>query len=484
MRPGSGMLSSQRKQPGEISDAFRSVLQKDAEKKAAARAAEESKVTQQQAKTSQAVQDYTAAARDLMNRQVTAPTVAPIANVSAQNVQAANIRTPQEMEMLRQAVAQAQANTRQAGNVNVNEYLQALMASGGQSEQALQMAQAAAAGQGPSAAQAQLQSGIDQAIAAQLAAGQSAGGGAAALRGAQQQGAMLQQQAANQAAQLRAQEQAQAMQLYGSLAGQTDQLAAARAQAAGGLSLGAQELAGAQRQNAINAYLSGAGQAAGIGAELASQQAALQQQAGLANQQSALQAALANQQAGLSQQALNVQAQLDAQRLQQAYAGLGLGGLGQAAGFQQGMTGQQMDFLLGNRGLEAQMQQARWAKQAADTASQRELLGAGIGATGSILAEILSDERSKTSIKPNDATQEFLSALTDNQYKYKDPSKKGAAKGKQFGPMAQDLAKTEMGRTAVVEMEDGMMGVDPSRAVLLALAGLSNLNKRLDALEA
>lgn len=449
------------------------------------KAQEEAPIVQQQAQTSQAVQDYTAAARDLMSRQVTAPTVAPIQNVSVQQMQAANIKSPAEMEMLRQAVSQAQANTRQAGNVNVNEYLQALMASGGQSEQALQMAQAAAAGQGPSAAQAQLQSGIDQAIAAQLAAGQSAGGGAAALRGAQQQGALLQQQAANQAAQLRAQEQAQAMQLYGSLAGQTDQLAAARAQAAGGLSLGAQELAGAQRQNAINAYLSGAGQAAGIGAELAAQQASLQQQAGLANQQSALQAALANQQAGLSQQALNVQAQLDAQRLQQAYAGLGLGGLGQAAGFQQGMTGQQMDFLLGNRGIEAQIQAARWQKQAADNAASAEKMGAFIGAGGALLGAVaLSDERSKTNIKPNDATQEFLSALTDNQYKYKDPSKNGAAKGKQFGPMAQDLAKTKMGRTAVVEMEDGMMGVDPGRAVLLALAGLSNLNKRLDALEA
>ena len=75
---------------------------------------------------------------------------------------------------------------------------------------------AAARGEGPSAAQAQLQSGLKQSIAAQNAMAASARGTNAAMAGrtAAMQAGNMQQDATNQAAQLRAKEQQQAMGLY------------------------------------------------------------------------------------------------------------------------------------------------------------------------------------------------------------------------------------------------------------------------------
>lgn len=78
-------------------------------------------------------------------------------------------------------------------------------------------------GQGPSAAQAQLQSGNDAAINAQMAMARS-GGNPNAMRSAMFNAAGITQQNANAAAQLRAQEMMAGRQLYG------DQLATARGQ--------------------------------------------------------------------------------------------------------------------------------------------------------------------------------------------------------------------------------------------------------------
>lgn len=429
------------------------------------------------------IQNVQSQAKELLGAQVAAPSVAGVQNIQGVRTNAANIRTPEELALLRQAVNQAQAAQAQAGQVDINPFLQALSQSAQSTPQALAMAQAAAQGQGPSAAQAQLQSGVDQAIAAQMAAAQSGGGGAAALRGAQQQAGLMQQQAANQAAQLRAAEQAQAMGLFADLAGQADAQRAAIAAQGAGLSLGAQELAGAQQQAALNAYLSGAGQLAGIGAELATQRAGLQQQANLANQEAQMRAALANQQAGLAQSELGLQSQLAAMNAQTQRMGLGAGLLGQGLGAQQAVLGSDIDLLLGEKGLASQRRGQDIAKAQADRDFLGTIIGGGLEAGGGVLASLLSDENAKTDIKPNDSTKEFLAALTDNEYRYKNPKLKGAAKGKQYGPMAQDLAKTKMGKTAVVDM-GGYMGVDPGRAVLLALSGLSNLNARLSKLEA
>lgn len=447
-----------------------------------------SQIDTSRVRQTQATEQLEATGRGLLSRNVDVPTVGPIDVTTAQapTASAAQLGDIQGMDQLAGVVNQAQQAYRQSGDVNINRFLNALMQSGQATPEALQMAQAAAQGQGPSAAQAQLQAGLDQSIAAQMAAGASGGGGAAALRGAQQQAGLMQQQAANQAAQLRAQEQQQAMALFGNLATQQDQLAAQRAAQAGGLSLGAQELSGAQQQQALQTLLAGAGQQAGLGLEAASTQAGLQQQANLANLDAGTRVALANQMAANQASQLGAQlgmeGQLAALGAEQAYAGMGAGLLGQGLGARTGRLGTEMDFLLGQQGLQAQRRAQDIAKREADRAFWGQILGGVIGAGGAVGAAALSDERAKTDISANDATGEFLAALTDNKYKYKDPSMKGAAEGEQFGPMAQDLAKTKMGRTAIVDM-GGYMGVDPSRAVLLALSGLSNIHGRLEKLE-
>lgn len=68
------------------------------------------------------------------------------------------------------------------------------------------------------------------------------------------------------------------------------------------------------------------------------------------------------------------------------------------------------------------------------------------------------------------------------EYSYKDPSAPGAAPGRQFGPMAQDLEKTSAA-DAVGTSPNGMKYVDPNRAALSAIAGLSEQQRRLDAHE-
>lgn len=128
------------------------------------------------------------------------------------------------------------------------------MDSRAQQQQLAGQLQAAAAGAVPSAAQMQMQQGLEQGLRGQLAAANSAHGGAgaslAAMRGAQDQGARMVTDVNNQGAQLRAQE-----------------MATARGQLGGVL--------GGMR---------GADQArAGLGLDAASQQAGLDQQMALGN---------------------------------------------------------------------------------------------------------------------------------------------------------------------------------------------------------
>ena len=76
---------------------------------------------------------------------------------------------------------------------------------------------------------------------------------------------------------------------------------------------------------------------------------------------------------------------------------------------------------------------------------------------------------------------EFLAALSSNAYEYKDKAKHGT--GRYFSPMAQDLEKTEVGKSMVVEGADGVKMVDYSRGFGVLLAAQAQLNKRLSEME-
>ncbi len=89
-----------------------------------------------------------------------------------------------------------------------------------------------------------------------------------------------------------------------------------------------------------------------------------------------------------------------------------------------------------------------------------------------------SDERIKENVKKVD-TKELLDKLSAVAYNYK----KDPAKEKKVGIMAQDLEKSELGKTLVVEDENGIKGYNKDKALSAALAALADLNKRLNKLE-
>jgi hypothetical protein len=65
-------------------------------------------------------------------------------------------------------------------------------------------------------------------------------------------------------------------------------------------------------------------------------------------------------------------------------------------------------------------------------------------------------------------------------YNYKDPNAPGADGARHYGPMAQDLAKTPAGRTAVTTLPDGKLGVDTGRLSLVNTSAVSAQQKQID----
>lgn len=357
------------------------------------------------------------------------------------------------------ALSQAQNRANTAGQIDprMQQFLEQSLGQVGNTNDALAMLKMAAQGGAPSAAQSVLQSGTDNAIASQLAAASSGGYNPAAIRGAQNQGAMLQQQAVNQGAMLRAQEMAQARQAYGQLGLSADQAQAQNFANAAGMQLNASQFQDQAKQNAMNALLSASQNLYGM------DQSTAFQNANAANDMSQFNAAndLSAQQFEQQQQ----QAALNAYNAaMQGYAGLGSSLYGQALGGQQGLTS---------------LDQARLNQSGA---LRGQVFGGGMSAGGNLAAVAMSDRKQKKNISVNKSTQQFLNALTDYEYEYRDTSLPGTQSGKNYGPMAQDLEKSDMGKTIVKQTANGKM-VDTSRGFLLALSGLANLNSRLSALE-
>lgn len=126
-------------------------------------------------------------------------------------------------------------------------------------------------------------------------------------------------------------------------------------------------------------------------------------------------------------------------------------------------------------------------KEAADisqqnTQAQTQANGGLFSAAGGILGSLFkSDRRAKTDVKSGAASMdEFLSAIHPARYEYIDPAD---GNGDQFGVMAQDLVKSEAGRSFVAETPHGLM-VDATRAVGPMLAALSHLKRKVDRVSA
>lgn len=109
------------------------------------------------------------------------------------------------------------------------------------------------------------------------------------------------------------------------------------------------------------------------------------------------------------------------------------------------------------------------------------LLGAGAGVAQGIAMK--SDRRSKYALRAPKLAElkEYLGGTKGSHYRYRQPDAPGQRHGDNFGPMAQDLAKTKIGRTVVVQKADGLY-VDTGRLALADHGALSALAARVERL--
>ena len=329
--------------------------------------------------------------------------------------------------------------------------------------------------EGPSAAQAQLQAGTDQAARQQYSAARSQpGGGGAAMRNAAFNVAGLQGQSANSAAMLRAQETNDYKQR---------QLAA------------------------LNSAMGGAGQSAGYSGQLrAGDQAFAQTQAGQANydagavnnysqqQQAAAQQARAQNDA-MTLGAIGSSQAYDQERNQLAAAQTGQGNAyeqAKAAGAGQAMQGsiaqQQIDQQNLGMGLSAASAglAAYTASQNADgAANARSGTAAGSGAYQAAHGAGTSDERQKKLQRQESSLSAALQTLGNApgySYEYKDTALPGTAPGRQVSSMAQDLEKGPRGDEIVFEAPHGKM-VDYDAVAKMTPGAITELHNKVNALE-
>lgn len=106
------------------------------------------------------------------------------------------------------------------------------------------------------------------------------------------------------------------------------------------------------------------------------------------------------------------------------------------------------------------------------------------GTTGYSRAYMASDENAKENIKPKENAsgdiEAFMNALKPYMYNYKN-EKHGS--GEKMGVMAQDLEKSEVGKTMVDQAPDGTKMVDTNKAIGAVLAAVADINRKLKKLE-
>lgn len=276
---------------------------------------------------------------------------------------------------------------------------------------------------------------------------------------AQMQG-MLGQQAAqidpNQQAQFRQMQMQQAQQLQGIASGQQQGAGELAAQRQVQNALAAQQAQQHMIRGGGNAglgLLAGARNAAGVGIS----GAGMGQQAAMQDQQMA-QGQLANS-------------------LNQGRGG-DLQMAGQNAGFQNQRYGENLGALGQNDAQRLAAQQAYMQS----TTGQQGILGGLLNTAGTLggAAIMHSDKKLKKNIRDGgDDIDELMSKLNAKTYSYKD-QKHG--EGPRTGIMAQDLASSKLGKSAVFKAPDGL-ALDLNKSISAALAMGARLNERLSKVE-
>jgi hypothetical protein len=125
-------------------------------------------------------------------------------------------------------------------------------------------------------------------------------------------------------------------------------------------------------------------------------------------------------------------------------------------------------------GYNAQKQQ----QDQFDDSRMDKYIGGAASAAGSMLA--MSDIRAKTNIQPagGDISSAFGN-LSGSSYGYTNPA---LGQGTHYGPMAQELAQTPAGASAVVPTQNGL-AVDAGRLAMMNASETGQQRRELDALK-
>jgi hypothetical protein len=362
----------------------------------------------------------------------------------------------------------------------------------GLNQQAATLANMANQGPGPSLAQAQLDASTAQGMRQQLAlagSGRGQGGGASAFRQAAANQAGMQGQANASAAMLRAQEQdawtrtragmlAQAGQMYG----QGAEMGSRYAGSMGGLGLGAQQAAAQtqmgieQGQHSINqagmqggqSYESLLAQIYGIDRGIGVQNAQLG-----AQQDAAMWGAVGT---GVTTAAMlaatmsDINAKTNIAPVAPQSMTLPMPSAQPPPPPQQGGAPQSAEQKQGDEDAPPNPQEeAEKLKKERENEDLKRALAGSLGQFTTNLGVALSDERGKQGAKVSPrAALTAVEKTNPWKYEYKDPARHG--QGTHYGPMAQELAQTPVGRSTLVQMPDGKLGVDTGRLALVNTA--------------
>jgi hypothetical protein len=146
----------------------------------------------------------------------------------------------------------------------------------------------------------------------------------------------------------------------------------------------------------------------------------------------------------------------------------------------QGRLGAENEYQLGKANVHAGLEGTK-AKAHEDAAERN----AGGGIIGGFSTALKSDKTAKTDIRPTSDgdLEDFLEAAKAYWWRYKQGDSADDGGRLHMGPMAQDLAKTKVGRSVVKRMPDGDLGVDVDGSYGAFLAGLGELHDRVQALE-
>lgn len=239
-----------------------------------------------------------------------------------------------------------------------------------------------------------------------------------------------------------------------------------------------------QAQQAASAQAIGQAGATRLGEQAQAQQAA----AGLAQQARGQDIGLATQEAQMQQQRSLADQQmmletrnLQQQKMQQYLAmGMDLSLAEQRA--KMDVDKIRLADATRQRDIQADLAAAGIRGAAAGDASTMGMVGTAVSSLGSMLgAYMMSDRTAKTDITDGTANiDEFVSALHSYGFKYNDERD---GPGDRHGIMVQDIENTEIGRTLVRQLPGGKKGIDIAQGLGAALSGIARLNQKIEELK-